>query len=122
MYEATRAIGASLVNAVAGEDITPNFHQADVDFRRCEFSVVCNRSFPIVAIVNRPIEMAGLQPIDVPELATALRSFNFEVASAAELQRPIVDSDLEILSKGELDQVKYWKPKRIADLVFNWWD
>jgi len=29
---------------------------------------------------------------------------------------------LRDLGRGELDQVKYWNPRRVGDLIFNRWD
>jgi hypothetical protein len=44
------------------------------------------------------------------------------IASTAELAIEIQESDLRMLDRVELEQVKYWKPRTIGELAFNWWD
>ncbi len=122
VYEAALATGSTVIAVVQGNEVTPNFHRADVDVRERELSVICNRNYPVVAMVERPIEMSGVRPIDLPELVEPLRQRGFEVASAAELERPLEASDLALLSPAEQNEAKYWKPRRVADVVFNWWD
>jgi len=42
-----------------------------------------------------------------------------DFAAAAEA----IDVDsLSELNTAELDQVKYWKPSRVSEIVFNFWD
>jgi hypothetical protein len=59
---------------------------------------------------------------DVAELAEPIANRGFEIATAAQLNRPIDANDLEMLSDNEQNHVRYWKAKRISQLVFNWWD
>ena len=122
VFAAAQATDATVISIVASKCVTPNFHQAELLYARREFGIICNRNFPVVAFVTTPIAMGAIQPFDFPELAAAISEFGFEVPSASELQRMVESDELEILSKGERHEVKYWKPKRIADVVFNWWD
>ena len=47
---------------------------------------------------------------------------NVIVARLDELSRTITKSDLSLLDRAEIEQVKYWKPATIGELAFNWWD
>src|SRR4051812_38227284 len=121
IYAASLKMGASVLAVVAAESITPNFHRADIRFGAYEFCVVCNRAVPIIAFAKRPIA-PEVQPIAVAEFADPIRSLGFEIGTAAELSRLIEMTDLQMLSDDERKQAQYWKPKRIGQIVFNWWD
>jgi hypothetical protein len=121
VFTAAQAAGASVV-AITEAGVTPSFHQADILLHGRELSVICNRTFPIVAVVQRPIEMSGVQPCDVPELAETISPFGFEVAPTSELTRPLDAGDFELLSKSDRQQAQYWEPLRVSDVVFHWWD
>jgi hypothetical protein len=125
VYTAARTIGGSVVASQAGDQVTPNFHLLTVamEYGDVQFCVLCNRNYPVVAIVRPPIEMSGVQPVEVPlEFVQSLRASGFEVASTIELNRAVSADDLKTLSKHEQKQATYWKPARIADVIFNWWD
>jgi len=51
-----------------------------------------------------------------------LAEAGFAAADADELNRRVEPKDLDALSPAERRQAKYWKPKRVGDIVFNWWD
>jgi hypothetical protein len=122
VYAAAQSTGASVIAATPTTGVTPNFHQTLIRFRDCELAVICNRTFPVVAFVEHPVDMAGVQPVEVPELVENFSNSGFEVASACELLRPIGPDDLQILTEAERNQAKYWKPQTVGQIVFNWWD
>lgn len=60
---------------------------------------------------------------DAPaDFVAALAECGFVIGDLAELNRRVTSDDLEMLSPAEQDQAKYWKPKRVGDIIFNWWD
>ncbi len=122
VYHAAHKAGATVVLTIVGDSVTPNFHQTEIQIGERSIAIICNRSFPVVAFVRTPVEMDEVHPIDLVEFVDPVRDFGFDVATPVELNRPIAPSDLEVLGDRELEQVKYWKPKRIGQLVFNWWD
>jgi hypothetical protein len=122
VYAAAQVIDALVVATQCIEGVTPNFHQADIHYRGLEFSVICNRYFPVVAVVERPIAYLNVQPIDVPEFTNLLQNMGLAVVSTNELLRPLQESDLQTLSDSEREQARYWKPQRMVDVAFNWWD
>jgi len=41
---------------------------------------------------------------------------------AEELHKPLFEYQYNNLNKAEVAQMKYWKPQRIGDIIFNFWD
>jgi len=110
------------VGPAAAAGITPNFHRAEVRLRDRSFTVICNGTFPVVAFVEGPLAMDDLHFVDVAQFAEHLANFGFDIATAAELDRPIGADDLELLGDYEREEAEFWKATRIGQLVFNWWD
>ena len=42
--------------------------------------------------------------------------------TAAVLNAAPEEANLSLLSRAERRELKYWKPQRIGDIIFNWWD
>lgn len=121
VFAAAHATDSQVIATIPAE-VTPNFHLAEVSGFNRLFCVVCNRHFPVVAFVERPVTMSGIRPIDVPSFAEMMRNSGFEIADVGELERPFGPSDLELLSESERKEASYWKPKTVGQVVFNWWD
>jgi hypothetical protein len=122
VYRSAQASGASVLNITRPSSITPNFYQADVKVGDRLLSILCNQTFPVVAVVESPIEIDVLRPLDITKLTNPIKELRFEIAEKNELERAITTEDLAILGEDERRQAKYWKPARIGQLVFNWWD
>lgn len=109
----------------AYERVTPNFHEALVTLRdRPEMvRVLCNAHYPIIAFAT-PAAHEGdvyLEYTDCPELADAL-SPEFSIITQQEACAGVVDELVAALGEAELHQMRYWRPQRIGDLIFNYWD
>lgn len=64
-----------------------------------------------------------LRFVDCELLAQEFRATGgYEVLSREELERSIHPNDLQQLLTAEIEQAKYWRPRRIGDVVFNFWD
>lgn len=44
------------------------------------------------------------------------------IADPVAMERPWSETDLELLTDDEVTQVRYHRPRRIGDIVFNWFD
>ena len=125
-HAAVRQIGGRVLQVrPAYEQVTPNFHEALMTLRgRPEtVRVLCNAHYPIVAFT---IPAAGegdvcLKFMDCPELADLLRA-EFAILTRQEACAGVADDLVGQLSDDELRQVRYWRPQRIGDVVFNYWD
>jgi hypothetical protein len=55
-------------------------------------------------------------------LAQILSAAGYQVLPAAELRQPLTSADLSDLSAHEHEQIRYWKPQTVGELLFNYWD
>ena len=61
--------------------------------------------------------------VDWPELAAKLSALSeWEYLSPRFLNQRVSGELTAELGKGELEQMKYWKPETIGDVIFNNWD
>jgi hypothetical protein len=122
VYSSAQASGASVLSVTRPSFITPNFYQADIKVGERLLSILCNQTFPVVALVESPIAMDTVRPLDLTAITDPIRELGFEIAAATELDREITSEDMAVLGEDERGEAKYWKPNRISQLVFNWWD
>lgn len=109
----------------AYEQGTLNFHEALMSLRdRPEMiRVLCNAHYPIVAFAAPPAYEgdARLEFVDCPELAEGLHG-EFSMIARQDACAGVADSGIAQLGDDELDQMRYWQPQRIGDVIFNDWD
>ena len=101
-----------------------NFASGVLELPEGATAVLLNAHFPIVAFARPPREgHVRLAFVEAPGLVELFRSFGvYEVLEASDLERPLVEEDCRRLGPAERDAVRYWKPERVGDLVFNSWD
>ena len=87
-------------------------------------AVLLNAHHPIVTFAEPPGEGEVLLRFrECPVLAEVFGSFGqYQVVPAAQLEQPATSGSLRELTDIEREQLSYWKPKRVGDVVFNWWD
>lgn len=123
VYAAAQAAGAKVSEFRPADGVTPNFHRIDVDFSSRTLVVLCNRHVPVVAFADQVDGMEIERFLEAPvDFAATMAASGFDIGDVAELNRRVTSGDLEMLSPTERDQAKYWKPKRVGDIIFNWWD
>jgi hypothetical protein len=123
VYAAAQATGAKVGDTKLADGVTPNFHEVNVECGSQAFAVLCNRHLPVVAFAERIDDMEIDRFADAPaDFAAAFAECGFVIGDAAELNRRVTSADLEMLSPAERRQAKYWKPERVGDIIFNWWD
>lgn len=101
-----------------------NFYKADFKLPALNICLVMNKHYPIVAFATA-VEDLKIQFIDYAEGAAEVPE-EFTVLPVPVLETP-VPKNLEKLpendlNKGEIDQIQYWKPETIGDIIFNFWD
>ncbi|MGN6545033.1 MAG: hypothetical protein ACTHK7_08280 [Aureliella sp.] len=113
------------VSEMKARGVTPNFHSARLVGTETSILILGHSNYPIFAF-SQPLERNGsqLRFVDSPHLAAALtRLFpDLIIAPAEELNRRATESDLDVLGAVELEQIKYWKPRSVGEIAFNWWD
>jgi hypothetical protein len=109
----------------AYEEVTPNFHEALVALQdgKQAVRVLCNAHFPIIAFASPATHDgdAHLRFLDCPELADLL-SNEFTILSSEEACAGVLPAAVARLGEDELEQMRYWNPQRIGDVIFNYWD
>lgn len=107
------------------EGVAASFAKVTLEIPAGELAVLLNRHFPVVGFAA-PLadgEAAPFQFKDCEELADVFRkSGEYDVATQDDLERSFHESDWSQLLPAEIAQVRYWRPRRIGDVVFNFWD
>lgn len=124
-YEAVRWVRGKVVSFTEPyPSVTDNYAIAVLDTVAGAVAVLLNAHHPILAFAEpQDVPRSYFEFRDVPELADYFRGLGvYTVPSAAELsERPTADH-LRDLSPRELKSVKYWEPRRVGEIVFNFWD
>jgi hypothetical protein len=127
VHECVRVAGGGLIGEVLKPSAGRNYYAVSVQF---------HRGVPGVVMLNpavRVVALAALGVRDDPSLAQqrtfldmpAARVFQksgFIVPSAFDLERDLTSADVADLSRGELEDIAYHQPRRVGDVVFNWFD
>ncbi|MFF5185675.1 hypothetical protein ACFY30_18140 [Streptomyces sp. NPDC000345] len=112
------------VAEVAPAGATPNFHAALITAPGIRSSVLCHEVLPVVAFAASPPQ-AGvpLTNFASPQAwADAFERGGFRLLDVDELSTPLATADTSELAEAELEQVRYWRPSTVGELMFNWWD
>lgn len=122
-HHAARAVGAT-VTGVTPAGVTPSFHRADIADARQHVAVLRHAALPVIAFA-RPLADGDVTPtfVDRPALAAAVTGLtDARVLTVAQLRTPLSQVDLSALDPAERDQIGYWKPATVGELLFNFWD
>jgi hypothetical protein len=125
-HVAARIVGAKIQSIQDPREAAKlcNYAMARFEFSDCVVAVLLNLIHPIVAFAKYPVEgQIIFEYIDHASLAQAFRTFGeYAVATGEELSRPLVREMCKELSPTELKRVGYFRPARVGDVIFNYWD
>ncbi|MCO8274203.1 hypothetical protein M1L60_26740 [Actinoplanes sp. TRM 88003] len=118
--------GGRVVEFRVADGVTPNFHQAIIDYRERLVAVVMARDTGVVALavprgVTGAVREAGpLTFVDFPKLTGALvDNGRFVVLTTDELAGPFKAAEWPALSSYD---VQSWKPETLGETLYNYWD
>ena len=122
-HDAARAIGAT-VTAVTPAGVTPNFHRIDMTHAQHQIAILRHTALPSIAFAEaRASSHATVTFVNHHDLATAITNLtDAQVLTVDELQTSLSQVDLCALEPHEHDQINYWKPTTVGELLFNFWD
>ncbi|MFI1176712.1 hypothetical protein [Streptomyces melanogenes] len=122
-HAAARSIDGT-ASEVAPAGSMPSFHTAVISTSSGRSIVLCHAVFPVVAFVaSLPNDGAPLPDfISPPGWAAAFEVGGFRLLDVDELCMPLASADTSELAGEELEQVGYWRPNTVGELMFNWWD
>ncbi|MFF5054009.1 hypothetical protein ACFY1S_12590 [Micromonospora sp. NPDC000663] len=122
-HHAARAIDAT-VTGVTPAGVTPNFHTVDIADAPHHIAVLRHITLPFVAFA-RPHAIGDVTVtfVDHPDLADAINALTrVQALTVDQLQTPLTQVDLGALDPSEHDQISYWRPTTLGELLFNFWD
>lgn len=104
-----------------------SYHEAKLsyDFGRKSCSVLCSVYYPVIgfATVGSRRDSYELTFTDNAMLSTAIgEKLSGHVLSAEDANRGTTQEIIELLDEAEKKDVRYWKPRRVGDVIFNQWD
>jgi hypothetical protein len=126
-FAAARMLGGKVAHpGLEPVRVEANFTWLVLELPTGAVAVLLNRHSPVVGFA-RPWGEDGphglITFLNCERLAGVFEEMGgYEVVSQTELGRPVRPDDLRQLSPAEMEQVKYWKPRRLGDIVFNFWD
>lgn len=101
-----------------------NFYKADFEMPSGPVSLVMNKHYPILAFATA-VDAVKIEFIDYPFGIEPLPE-GYTVLPAAALDVPVPGSLDKLpsnqLNEGEIEQIKYWKPESVGQILFNFWD
>ncbi|GGF90603.1 hypothetical protein [Paenibacillus abyssi] len=109
--------------------VSQNFYKAELGLEDGSTFILLNCSYPFVAFAST-VQYFDIEYVE-DSLSSVVDAFSngFRVLSADALnQQLILDERTHTLlnenslNKEELNQIFYWKPKTVGDVIFNFWD
>lgn len=99
-----------------------NYYCAEMQLFDKTFFILLNCHYPYVAFAST-VEYGDISFIEPPTLEKEFSSIYY-VLKSKELNAPFDESLVENseLNEAELDQISYWKPETIGEIIFNQWD
>ncbi|QKE76089.1 hypothetical protein HPK19_25125 (plasmid) [Arthrobacter citreus] len=100
--------------------VATNFFAMEVNVSNKHFHILLNAHYPFLAFAST-VNLSEIIFIDDPQLKEVFSPF-YRVLSTKELNEPLLIKNVNELNSAELNQLAYWKPERIGDVIFNHWD
>lgn len=103
-------------------EVARNYHRSVLRRRGAAIAVLCNAHFPWIALAEAG-DVLPLRFVEDGDLAARIEdAMPCRVMSPSSLEAPPDPESLADLSPAEFEQVRYWRPRRLGDIVFNFWD
>jgi hypothetical protein len=101
-----------------------NFAVAYFEFSDTVVALMLNVVYPVIAFAKCPVEgQIIFEYVDCPKLADEFRSLGeYTIATSAELNQNLVRELWKDLAPVEAKRVRYFRPARVGDVIFNYWD
>ena len=122
-HSAARRTGGTVIAAQPAA-VTPDFDAVLLGYGDERVAALRHALLNVVAFIRVPGEHVEppLAFTDHPRLACTLGEAGFQILPAADLRQPLTAADLSDLRAEEHQQVKYWNPVTVGELLFNYWD
>jgi hypothetical protein len=123
-YAAAREAGWSVREVLAPrQPIACNYALAVFTRHNETIAAVLNGVFPLLAFVLPPAEgQLEFDFVDCPALGAAFEQLGYTVLPAVEVVRPLAREMWQGLAPHEQKEVRYFRPRRVGDVIYNYWD
>jgi hypothetical protein len=125
-HHAARTVGAKILGIEDPSDAAKicNYSLARFEFSGSQKVVLLNTVYPVIGFANCPSEgQVSLEYVDCQTLAQAFRTLgDYIILPSEDLNRPLVREMCSELTPSELKRVRYFRPARVGDVIFNYWD
>ncbi len=116
-YTAAAAFNAEIIE-ISDNQYPQNYFSANILLNGKSICILLNRYYPIIGFTR---ELHGSKYfIDCKELFSML-SYQYNVIACDRLNAPF-DNCPHALDKCELQQIEYYRPTSIGNIIFNEWD
>jgi hypothetical protein len=112
-----RELGGELVG-FSEHSSNRNYYTVEYMLSGKSYSVLLNCHYPFLAFA---LTLGNITFLDIPVLSAKYQPY-YTVFTKDYLDTPISSEHLTALSKAELNQVSYWKPRTVGEVIFNHWD
>ncbi|MFV2104828.1 hypothetical protein [Micromonospora sp. LOL_024] len=123
VYDSARALHGVVTTSVDEPTVGRNHYRVGVRLRDAKpLSILFNAAVLLVAAAEQQDpHMINAVLVDVPDGDIYHRA-GLRVATRAELNQPLHERHLHLLTEEERRDVAYHQPSRLGDLLFNWFD
>ena len=120
-HAAARVVSGS-VERFEAAGIARNYHRAILRQRDAAIAVLCNAHFPWVAFAEASEDLPLRFLADTALASRIKEAMPCEVMSLSSLEAHPEAELLANLGDVEREQIRYWRPQRIGEIIFNFWD
>ncbi|TAA69739.1 hypothetical protein [Planococcus salinarum] len=122
-YELAEKLGGEVLEFT--DSLYPaNFNKAYFRFPGKNVCLVMNKHYPVLAFA-KTVEAMKIEFIDFPEGSAEIPG-EYTVLTRDVLEADVPDNLTELLghglNKGEMEQIRYWKPETVGQVIFNFWN
>ncbi|MBQ1051944.1 hypothetical protein KBX50_26230 [Micromonospora sp. C51] len=123
VYDSARAVHGVVTTSVEEPTVGRNHYRVGVRLRDAKpLSILFNAAVLLVAAAEQQDpNMINPVFVDVPG-RNIYRRTGLRVATRAELNQPLHERHLHLLTEEERRDFAYHQPSRLGDLLFNWFD
>lgn len=122
--------GSKVLDFIGGEP-GKSFYECIIKVKDKRINILLNSQYPFIAFTStRELNMDYFPFIDEPDIAKPFKQY-YKILHPNQLNEPlryiqkgdkIIVENENNLHQDELDQLAFWEPKTVGNVVFNYWD
>ncbi|MFB9325150.1 hypothetical protein ACFFSY_04365 [Paenibacillus aurantiacus] len=129
-YDAARLLGSEVVLIEQPKLLKRNYHRAFLRHSKGSFDLLLHEVYPWVACASS-VAWSAIEFVDLPLVIGAMPALDdaYELLTVRELNEALLIDERtrsvlndNRLHKADLEQILYWKPRTVGEVVFNCWD